>query len=134
MQSPAPAPIDSKHTPEPAGFEEHGARRQVTGGARHVITTVALAFSAYQLVIAAFAPISSQVTRSVHVGFLFAMAFLLHPAVQRKSQLHKLPWYDALLALAGFALGFYHWIFEADLIQRSGEPTTTDLVIGTIVV
>src|SRR4051812_20172697 len=134
METPSPAPIDSKHTPEPAGFEEHGARRQLSGWARHVVTTVALAFSAYQLVVAAFAPISSQVTRSVHVGFLFAMAFLPHPAVHRKSQLNKLPWYDALLALAGFALGFYHWIFEADLIQRSGDPTTMDLAIGTIVV
>jgi len=68
------------------------------------------------------------------VGFLFAMAFLLHPAVHRKSQLGKLPWYDALLALVGFLLGFYHWIFEADLIQRSGDPTFTDLAVGTVVV
>src|SRR3954462_7292877 len=134
MGTPSPAPIDSKHTPEPAGFEEHGARRQPPARTRHIVTTVALAFSAYQLVIAAFAPISSQVTRSVHVGFLFAMAFLLHPALHRKSQLTKLPWYDALLAVVGFGLGFYHWIFEADLIQRSGDPTTMDLAVGTLVV
>ena len=134
METPSPAPIDSKHTPEPAGFEEHGARRQLPGSARHIVTAVALAFSTYQLLIAAFAPLSSQVTRSLHVGFLFAMAYLLHPAFHRKSQLHRLPWYDALLALAGFLLGFYHWIFEADLIQRSGDPTTTDLAVGTIVI
>ena len=31
-------------------------------------------------------------------------------------------------------LGLYHWVFEADLIQRAGDPTTTDLVVGTIAV
>jgi TRAP transporter 4TM/12TM fusion protein len=132
-ETPSPAPIDSRHTPEPAGFEEHGARRTLTGWARLLLTGFALAFSAYQLVIAAFAPISSQVTRSLHVGFLMAMAFMLHPAFHRKAGLNRLPWYDLLLAVAAFALGFYHWIFEADLIQRSGDPSLTDLAVGTVV-
>lgn len=29
-------------------------------------------------------------------------------------------------------MAFYHWIFEADLILRAGDPTTVDLVIGTV--
>ncbi|MDD3343626.1 MAG: TRAP transporter permease, partial [Sulfurospirillaceae bacterium] len=32
-----------------------------------------------------------------------------------------------------FALGFYHMIFEADLIERSGDPTMADLVVATLV-
>jgi TRAP transporter 4TM/12TM fusion protein len=39
-----------------------------------------------------------------------------------------------LLAVAGFGLGLYQWIFEADLIQRAGDPNTADLVAGTIMV
>jgi TRAP transporter 4TM/12TM fusion protein len=42
------------------------------------------------------------------------------------------PWYDALLAILGFALGFYHMIFEADLIEHSGDPNTADLVVATL--
>jgi TRAP-type uncharacterized transport system fused permease subunit len=38
------------------------------------------------------------------------------------------------LGAGGFALAFYHWIFEADLIVRAGDPTTLDLVVGTITV
>ncbi|HEX4782337.1 MAG TPA: TRAP transporter permease [Usitatibacter sp.] len=114
-------------------FEEHGVQRHLEGAARWILMGVALAFSAYQLSIAAFAPLSSQVTRSLHVGFLLAIAYMLYPAA-KSARRDRIPWFDVLLAIAGFALAFYHWIFEAELIQRSGEPTTTDLVVGTVVV
>ena len=93
----------------------------------------AIAFSTFQLVVAAFSPLSSLVTRSLHVGFLLLLTYLLYPAT-KKGDLGRVSWYDALFGLAAFALGFYHWIFEADLIQRAGEPTTADLVVGIVVV
>ena len=55
-------------------FEEHGVQRHLEGAARLVLTAAALAFSAYQLAVAAFSPLSSQVTRSLHVGFLLGIA------------------------------------------------------------
>ena len=93
----------------------------------------ALTFSAFQLTIAAISPLSSQVTRSLHVAFLLLLAYLLYPVARRAPQ-RTIPWYDWVLALGAFALGFYHWAFEADLIQRAGEPNTADLVVGTAVV
>ena len=94
---------------------------------------VAIAFSIYQLDVAAFSPLSSQVTRSLHVGFLLLLTYLLYPAT-KKGDLQRIAWWDVLLGAGAFALGFYHWIFEADLIQRAGEPTMTDLVVGIAVV
>ena len=38
------------------------------------------------------------------------------------------------MALLGFALGFYQWVFEAALIQRAGDPTMVDLMVGTTIV
>jgi TRAP transporter 4TM/12TM fusion protein len=116
-----------------AAFDETGAKRQLTGVAWNIVAGAALAFSAYQLVIAAFSPLSSLVTRSLHVGFLLLLAYLIHP-VSAKADRHRIAWYDALLAAVAFALAFYHWIFEAELIQRAGEPTTTDLAVGTAVI
>ena len=95
--------------------------------------TAALAFSTFQLVIAAFSPLSSQVTRSLHVAFLLLLTFLVFPPTRRDGQTTT-PWYDWVLALGAFALGFYHWAFEADLIQRAGQPITADLIVGTVVV
>ena len=71
--------------------------------------------------------------RSLHVGFLLLLTFLMYPAL-KSGKLTAIVWYDWLLAAIGFALSFYHWIFESDLIQRSGDPTTADLVVGTVMV
>src|SRR5450759_713497 len=114
--------------------QEHGHTRNLGGWALKTVTGAAIAFSAYQLIVAGFSPLTSMVTRALHVGFLLLITFLLYPALQRAKPQTRIPWYDWVLALTGFGLAFYHWIFQADLIQRSGDPTMTDLVVGAIVV
>jgi TRAP transporter 4TM/12TM fusion protein len=116
-----------------AAFDETGVKRDLAGLAARLVAGVALAFSTYQLVIAAFAPLSSQVTRSVHVGFLLLLAYLIHP-ISKRADRHRIAWYDAVLAVLAFGLSMYHWLFESDLIQRAGEPTSLDLIVGTVVV
>jgi len=116
-----------------AAFDETGVKRELTGLAWKIVAGVALAFSTYQLVIAAFSPLSSLVTRSLHVGFLLLLSFLIYPISTRANRT-KIAWFDALLGVLAFALAFYHWVFEGDLIQRSGDATMTDLVVGTVVI
>jgi TRAP-type uncharacterized transport system fused permease subunit len=114
------------------------ARRRsdsLSGRSLQLVTAVALAFSAYQLTVAAFHPLSSLVTRSLHVGFLLTITFLLYPAFKAcVDKLTRISIGDGVLAILAFALGTYHWIFEAELIQRSGDPSTADLVVGTALV
>lgn len=88
---------------------------------------VAVVFSTFQIVTAAFSPLSSSVVRAVHVGFLLLMTFVLHPPGR---------WRAAGWALGGvaFATGLYQWIFEADLIQRAGDLTRADLIVGVITI
>jgi TRAP transporter 4TM/12TM fusion protein len=117
-----------------AEFHEHGLQRRLGGAAFAVVAAVALLFSAYQLTIAAFSPLSSLITRSIHVGFVLALVFLIYPLRKRGRQMTRIPPLDCLLAACGFALGLYQWVFEAALIQRAGDPTTIDLVVGTLVI
>ena len=84
---------------------------------------VAIVFSAFQIVTAAYSPLSSTVVRAVHVGFLLLMTFVVLPPLGRKG----LGW--AVGAVA-FAIGLYHWVFEAELIQRAGDLTDWDMAIG----
>lgn len=103
------------------------------GGARgRALFLIATAFSAFQVVTAAFSPLPSLVVRAVHVGFLLLMSFALFPGFT--ARLKPLPGLSWLLGLSGFALAFYHWIFEAELIQRAGDPNTLDMVIGSVTV
>lgn len=88
---------------------------------------VAIAFSAFQLVTAAFSPLSSDIVRAVHVGFLLLVCYALYAPFGLK----PLGW---AIGIAGFLTGVYHWVFEADLIQRAGELTTFDTVVGVTLV
>ena len=92
---------------------------------------VALAFSIFQIVTAAFSPISSQVLRAVHVGFLLWVVFLSYPAYGKNRPWQPMAW---LLSLAGIATAAYQWEYEAALIQRSGDLTSGDMVIGLVLI
>ena len=115
-------------------FSEHGVQRRLGGTSLHVLTGVALAFSTYQLIVAAFHPLSSLITRSLHVGFLLALTFILFPAFRHGARLSRVSPGDWLLAAGCFVLSTYHWVYEADLIQRSGDPSFADLAVGTALV
>jgi TRAP-type uncharacterized transport system fused permease subunit len=93
---------------------------------------VARSFPAFRLVTAAFSPLSSQVVRAIHVGFLLLMPC---PPPWDEHAACK-PWACAgwVLGLTGFVFSLYHWVFEADLTQRAGELTHADWVIGVITV
>ena len=100
---------------------------------RSAVFWVALVFSSFQVITAAFSPISSQVVRAVHVGFVLLMIFLIEPGFSKKhgarAGFKPLAW---VLGLAGFATGIYQWVFEADLVQRAGELTQADMAVGVI--
>ncbi|MCP5281577.1 MAG: TRAP transporter permease [Rhodoferax sp.] len=88
---------------------------------------VAIVFSVFQIVTAAFSPLSSSVVRAVHVGFLLVLTFVLYPPLRQRG----LGW---TVATAAFLGGLYHWVFEADLVQRAGEMTQTDMVVGILLI
>ena len=96
--------------------------------AARIIFAIAVAFSAYQVYTAAFAPLSSVVMRALHVSFLLLLTFAMFPTFARGGQRNA--WLGWVLGLVGFAVGLYQWVFEADLIQRSGELTTPDVIVG----
>ena len=88
---------------------------------------VAVIFSTFQIITAAFSPLSSTVVRAVHVGFLLVLVFVLHPPLRQRA----LGW---VVAAVAFVSGLYHWVFEADLVQRAGEMTTSDMVVGVLTI
>ncbi|MDE5462699.1 TRAP transporter permease [Bradyrhizobium sp. CSS354] len=91
---------------------------------------IGIAFATFQLYVAAFNYLPSQVVRGVHVGFLILLTFGLIGNFTAKSDFGRaIGW---LIGGAGFLCGLYQWIFYADLIARDGDPTRLDLVVGTL--
>ncbi|WP_194404639.1 TRAP transporter permease [Bradyrhizobium sp. CCBAU 53351] len=91
---------------------------------------IGIAFATFQLYVAAFNYLPSQVVRGVHVGFLVLLTFGLIANFTAKSNAGRaLGW---VIGGAGFLCGLYQWIFYADLIARDGDPTRLDLAVGTV--
>ncbi|MGY4629157.1 TRAP transporter permease [Bradyrhizobium sp. USDA 4486] len=91
---------------------------------------IGIAFATFQLYVAAFNYLPSQVVRGVHVGFLVLLTFGLIANFTAKSDFGRaLGW---VIGAAGFFCGLYQWIFYADLIARDGDPTKLDLAVGTL--
>jgi TRAP transporter 4TM/12TM fusion protein len=89
---------------------------------------VALAFSAFQIYMAAFHPLSSLVIRAIHVGFVVLLIFMLEPAaISRGGR-----FFSWALGGIAFLLSLYHWVFESDLTARAGMLTPTDTLVGVV--
>jgi len=90
---------------------------------------IAVVFSCFQIWTAAYSPLSSQVVRCVHVGFVLLMVFSLYSGGGRARR--ALGWG---LGTLGFVLGLYHWVYESDLTARAGQMTDADMVVGIITI
>jgi TRAP transporter 4TM/12TM fusion protein len=93
---------------------------------------VGIAFATFQIVIAAWAILPTQVVRGVHVGFLLLLTFGLIGNFTARTNLGRAAGW--LIGAAGFLCGLYQWIFYKDLILRDGDPSRLDLVVGTLLV
>lgn len=116
----AEAPVEGL----PPGFGE--------GIAGKAAFLIAVAFSIFQIYIAAYGSLPSQVVRAMHVGFLLLLGFGLIANLRATSIPAKAAFWA--LGVLGFATGLYNWVFYADLIRRSGFLTTPDLIVGTVLV
>ena len=93
---------------------------------------IAVAFSVFQIYVAAYGSIPSQVVRAMHVGFLLLLGFGLIANLRAKSVPAKAMFWT--LGVLGFGTGLYNWVFYTDLIRRSGFLSTPDLIVGAVLV
>ncbi len=93
---------------------------------------IAVAFSLFQLWVAAYGTLPSQVARAMHVGFLLLLGLGLVGNLIAKTPAGRV-WFWALGVL-GFGTGLYNWVFYEAIIQRTGFLTTADFAVGTLLV
>lgn len=96
----------------------------------HLAYVVGIAFAVFQLIVAAWNFLPSQAVRGIHVGFLILLTFGLIANFTAKNHFQRAAGWA--IGAVGFYCGLYQWLFYADLIQRDGDPTRLDLVVGTV--
>jgi TRAP transporter 4TM/12TM fusion protein len=70
----------------------------------------------------------SQIVRALHVGFLCLVAAAMLANHRVLSRFGKLFWWG--IGIAGFLIGLYHWALYEELVNRAGELTHGDFVVG----
>ncbi|MGY3945694.1 TRAP transporter permease [Aeromonas tecta] len=103
-----------------------------------LITTLALAWSLFQLWIASplpfmlgFGVLNDTETRAIHLTFALLLAYLVFPAF-RRSPRDRVPLGDIALGLVAAGAATYLFVMYEALAQRPGNLTTADLVTACI--
>ncbi|TIT50262.1 MAG: TRAP transporter permease, partial [Mesorhizobium sp.] len=78
-----------------------------------------------------FGILNDTEARAIHLGFALFLTFLAYPAL-RSSPRDRVPLLDWVLAVVGGFAGAYLFLFYVQLSGRPGQPTTLDLVTGTV--
>ena len=112
-----------------AKYDKESAFRRLTGPWNKGITWLAISFSLFQLYTAIFGILPWQLQRSIHLGFALALVYLLYPAWSRGGRNRMSP-IDVLLAIVGAAVAGYVALNYRDLVQRAGDFTTLDILVG----
>ncbi|MCR4442550.1 MAG: TRAP transporter permease [Peptococcaceae bacterium] len=116
-----------------AKYDREFAYRRLKGPVATFCFILAVLWALAQLYTAAFGVFPSTLQRAPHVGAALMLIFLLYPA-KRGSTSNKIPFYDYILALLGFAVSAYHVVFYEELVWRAGVYTQLDAAVGVIAV
>ncbi|MDR1490695.1 MAG: TRAP transporter permease [Desulfovibrio sp.] len=96
-------------------------------------TLLCIAVSMYHFVTALIGTPVVLVHRSLHVGMVLCLGFVMYP-FSRRSSYKKVEWWDWLLILLSLAVPAYIWLDYLGVVERAGNPDIPDLFMATLLV
>jgi TRAP transporter 4TM/12TM fusion protein len=99
-----------------------------------VVAVIAISLSVYQLYTAGIAALTALVQRSIHLGAILALTFLLRPAFggARKDRFSIWLLIDGLLVLTAIACTGYICVNLTAIFERQGDWLPADLVVSVV--
>ncbi len=112
--------------------------RTPSGIPGRILWFVPLCWSLFQLWYASplpfifdFGVLNDTQARSIHLTFAIFLAFTAYPALTHSPR-DRVPVIDWVLALAGSFSAAYIYLFYTELADRSGAPTTLDVIAAVV--
>ena len=111
-----------------------GKTRSLAGFFAFACTVIAVSLSLFQLYSAGIQPFSAIYQRCIHITLIMSLAFFLFPATKSASrERHDIYFYvDLFLILLVFLVCGYIVFNYGEIIERQGDWTTIDIVLGFI--
>ena len=109
-------------------------KRTLIGFTAMFITSVAVLLSLFQLYTAGISPLTAIFQRSIHLVLIMVLAFAMFPPCKRASRDHFDMYmaFDWFLIIIAFVVGSYIWIEFDSIIERQGDWTNLDIVMGIV--
>ena len=125
--------VSQKETDEiKAKFDRESRTRVFTGIPGYIITGLLLLFSAYVFWVTLIGNLPEQVRRTVFLGIMIFIGYLLFPMKRAGNRVNYIPWYDIVFAIVGSSCFFYYSINFQTIIMRAIMLTQTDIYIGVV--
>lgn len=116
-----------------AQYDKESAVRQFTGPMKWITFILLVLFSVYQLSSTLFLTLPPQIHRPIHLAFGLGLVYLLY-AGRSKGDKGKVGIVNVILSLLSVGVSLY-WVIDYDnLVLRTGNYTTLDLIIGGIAI
>ncbi|MCF6094583.1 TRAP transporter permease [Microaerobacter geothermalis] len=106
-----------------------------SGPWKFIISLLAISLAAYQLYTAYMGPLDALKHRSLHIGVIMALVFLLYPAYKRASRT-KMSVIDVIFALLSLSITGYIFVDYQGIIDRMFifAPNFWDLFFGGLLI
>jgi len=119
--------------------EEEGIGRKPAGWQKHIIPTIAVCWSLYQLALPRFIVLDTTYIRAIHLAFALTLVYLNYPLLKKPvygikyfSRHRKIPILDLIIAAIACFSALYLVIFLEDINNRQGSPVIWDIVFGIL--
>ncbi len=119
--------------------EEAGIGRKPQGWQKHIIPTIAVCWSLFQLALPKWIMLDTTFIRAIHLAFAITLVFLNYPLLKKPafglkyfSQHHKIPLLDIIIAAVACYCALYLVINLDAINNRYGSPILSDVVMGLL--
>ncbi len=114
-------------------YDTESRFRILSGWRGLLISVLAISMACFHFYTAGFGLLLAQTQGAVHLAFALCLTFLLYPARQKAGEKKtSIPWYDYIFAALAAVTCLYIVYFFEDISNRSGLPTSEDLIAGTL--
>jgi len=134
--NPAEDSADREQLAKLVAESDTGGRQPRDRFGKAVFFVVPLLWALFQLWYASPLPFQLRIgvfnateARAIHLAFALFLVFTAFPMGRWASRDH-VPWYDWVLALVAAGCSAYLFVFQSEIANRPGLPTTLDLVVG----
>ncbi|MBA2318120.1 MAG: TRAP transporter permease [Euzebyales bacterium] len=115
------------------GQEVAAGAVKVRGAALWTVKILGTVYALYYIVTAQAGLQSPQAHRGLYIGGATILILLLFPG-RRGRERTSVPFYDWVLAGLAAVSSVYFVFFYPDMVGRAGLPTTTDIVMGALII